>query len=56
MIGNIYWSVATAMALPHDFPQRVVYRRCGVQLCAGIEGLAGGKALSITWRYDRVTP
>jgi hypothetical protein len=40
----------------HDFPQRVIYRRCGVQLCGAIEGVADGKTISITWRYDRVAP
>jgi hypothetical protein len=38
----------------HDFPQRVIYRRCGVDLCARIEGLLGGKLQSDAWRYTRV--
>jgi hypothetical protein len=40
--------------LAHDFPQRVIYRRCGVQLCGSIAGVTEGKSLSIEWRYDRV--
>jgi hypothetical protein len=42
--------------LAHDFPQRVIYRRCGAQLCGAIEGVKAGKTISITWRYDRVRP
>ena len=42
--------------LAHDFPQRVIYRRCGVDLCARIEGLAGGKPQSQDWRYRRAPP
>jgi hypothetical protein len=38
----------------HDFPQRVIYRRCGVQLCARIEGMVDGKVRGMDWRYDRV--
>lgn len=38
----------------HDFPQRVIYRRCGVDLCARIEGTLGGKPQSMAWRYTRV--
>lgn len=37
----------------HDFPQRVTYRRCGVDLCARVEGLAGGKLQFDEWRYTR---
>jgi hypothetical protein len=40
----------------HDFPQRVIYRRCGDGLCARIEGTVGGKALAQEWRYSRVAP
>ena len=40
--------------LAHDFPQRVIYRRCGAQLCASIEGMMGGTLETISWRYDRV--
>ena len=36
--------------LAHDFPQRVIYRRCGEDLCARIEG-AMGKGQD--WRYAR---
>lgn len=42
--------------LAHDFPQRVIYRRCGIQLCGAIEGVKGGKTRTVTWRYDRVAP
>jgi hypothetical protein len=38
----------------HDFPQRVIYRRCGADLCARIEGMLGGKPASQDWRYTRV--
>ncbi len=38
----------------HDFPQRVIYRRCGPDLCARIEGTIGGKPRSQDWRYIRV--
>ena len=38
----------------HDFPQRVIYRRCGRDLCARIEGVIGGKAAAESWRYKRV--
>ena len=30
----------------HDFPQRVIYRRCGLDLCARIEGMVGEKLKS----------
>ena len=38
----------------HDFPQRVMYRRCGQNLCAGIEGMIGGKPRAEYWTYVRV--
>ena len=38
----------------HDFPQRVIYRRCGAELCARIEGTLQGKARSFEWRYSRM--
>jgi hypothetical protein len=38
----------------HDFPQRVFYRRCGADLCAGIEGTMNGKPAKQAWRYMRV--
>jgi hypothetical protein len=38
----------------HDFPQRVIYRRCGADLCARIEGTIGGKLESQAWRYTRI--
>ena len=37
----------------HDFPQRVIYRRCEADLCARIEGTVGGKLQSQDWRYIR---
>ena len=41
--------------LAHDFPQRVIYRRCGQdQLCARIEGTIQGKARSFEWTYSRL--
>ncbi|MCR5874302.1 DUF6265 family protein [Phenylobacterium sp. J426] len=38
----------------HDFPQRVFYRRCGEDLCAGIEGRVKGEVRRQEWRYTRV--
>ena len=38
----------------HDFPQRVIYRRCGEQLCARIEGVVKGQPASKSWTYRRV--
>ena len=38
----------------HDFPQRVIYRRCGADLCARVEGTLGGKPQFQEWRYARV--
>ena len=35
----------------HDFPQRVIYRRCGRELCAAIEGVMNGKPAREEWRY-----
>lgn len=40
--------------LAHDFPQRVIYRRCGEDLCGRIEGVVDGQARAIDWRYRRV--
>ncbi|MEO8113771.1 MAG: DUF6265 family protein [Phenylobacterium sp.] len=40
----------------HDFPQRVFYRRCGEDLCAGIEGTVDGKPQRQEWRYRRAAP
>lgn len=37
----------------HDFPQRVIYRRCGDDLCARIEGAAKGRLRSQDWRFRR---
>jgi hypothetical protein len=42
--------------LAHDFPQRVIYRRCGPDLCARIEGTINGKAQGMDWRYRRLKP
>jgi len=44
---------ATFENLAHDFPQRVIYRRCGEDLCARIEGMVKGKLKSQDWRYVR---
>ncbi|MBU1378952.1 MAG: hypothetical protein KKE02_07710 [Alphaproteobacteria bacterium] len=38
----------------HDYPQRVIYRRCGEQLCAGIEGVRRGEPASESWIYRRL--
>jgi hypothetical protein len=38
----------------HDFPQRVIYRQCGVELCAAIEGMVKGELKRTEWRYQRV--
>jgi hypothetical protein len=40
----------------HDFPQRIIYRRCGADLCAAIEGVMDGKPAREEWRYRRVAP
>jgi len=40
--------------LAHDFPQRVIYQRCGVQLCARIEGVVKGQPVSKSWIYRRL--
>ena len=40
----------------HDFPQRVIYRRCGQDLCARIEGAMDGKPQAMDWRYTRIRP
>jgi hypothetical protein len=38
----------------HDFPQRVIYRRCGEDLCARVEGTLRGRPASESWRYQRL--
>lgn len=38
----------------HDFPQRVIFKRCGDQLCGRIEGTIQGKLESEEWRYTRL--
>lgn len=42
--------------LAHDFPQRVIYRPCGEDLCARVEGLVKGRLEGEDWRYRRVGP
>lgn len=37
--------------LDHDFPQRIIYRRCGEDLCARIEGAVKGRLQAQEWRY-----
>jgi hypothetical protein len=44
---------ATFENLAHDFPQRVIYRRCGEDLCARIEGQVAGRLQSQDWRFLR---
>lgn len=46
--------VAVFENLGHDFPQRVIYRRCDQDLCARIEGTIQGKVQGIDWRYRRL--
>jgi hypothetical protein len=36
----------------HDFPQRVIYRRCEEDLCARIEGVVDGTLKNQEWRYS----
>jgi hypothetical protein len=36
----------------HDFPQRVIYARDGKALAARIEGVIGGEAQAMDWRYE----
>ena len=38
----------------HDYPQRVIYRRCGEDLCAAVEGVVKGKLQREEWRYRRL--
>jgi hypothetical protein len=42
--------------LAHDFPQRVIYRRCGADLCARVEGQVNGQRRAEEWRYTRIRP
>jgi hypothetical protein len=35
----------------HDFPQRIIYRRTGNVLAAGIEGTVDGKRRASEWRW-----
>lgn len=37
----------------HDFPQRVIYRKCDADLCARVEGMVDGKLKGMDWRYRR---
>jgi hypothetical protein len=39
--------------LDHDFPQRVIYQRCDLDLCARIEGMVDGTLQSVDWRFVR---
>ena len=39
-----------------DFPKRVIYRKCGADLCARIEGTVKGKLEHQDWRYSRIKP
>lgn len=38
----------------HDYPQRVIYRRCGEDLCAAVEGAVKGALRREEWRYTRI--
>lgn len=38
----------------HDYPQRVIYRRCGEDLCAAVEGRVSGRLKREEWRYTRI--
>lgn len=38
----------------HDFPQRIIYRREGDTLLAGIEGIDAGEPRASQWRLSRV--
>ena len=40
--------------LAHDFPQRVILRRCKAGYCPSIEGLMNGKLERMDWTYARV--
>jgi hypothetical protein len=44
---------ATFENTAHDFPQRVIYRRCGEDLCAAVEGEVSGELKREEWRYRR---
>jgi len=39
-----------------EFPKRVIYRKCGADLCARIEGLVKGELKHQDWRYSPVKP
>ena len=39
--------------LAHDFPQRVILRRCGAGYCPAIEGTVNGKLERMAWTYVR---
>lgn len=41
--------------LAHDFPQRVILRRCKTGYCPSIEGMMNGKLERMDWTYARVT-
>lgn len=40
----------------HDFPQRIIYWRDGIRLCARTEGTIRGKAESEEWCWNRMAP
>ena len=42
--------------LAHDMPQRVIYWRCDPHLCARLEGVVKGEAISQDCRYRKVAP
>lgn len=39
--------------LAHDFPQRVILRRCGPGYCPAIEGVVNGRLERMDWTYVR---
>ena len=39
-----------------EFPKRVIYRKCGADLCARIEGVVNGQLKGQDWRYTKVGP
>jgi hypothetical protein len=38
------------------FPRRVIYRRCGADLCTRLEGEVNGKPAAFETRYTRLAP
>jgi hypothetical protein len=39
-----------------DYPRRVIYRRCGADLCTRLEGEVNGKPAAFETRYTRLAP